>query len=148
MNTTKKRLEPTLPKDHDDHRAERGYNSISHWNLVHKFVPMPQAMKIPDAKASTGWGMEEAQKTSLAWQLDKVGSQKEVILEAQSDKKKVHFAILMDICHLKNAQWEPIYQKNKGRVVLRGDIVRDDSGAYAITLLNKVRLRLKRQQWK
>ena len=28
--TTRKRLEPTLPKDHDDHRAERGYNSIRH----------------------------------------------------------------------------------------------------------------------
>ena len=25
-------------------------NSLSHYNLVHKFTPMPQAMKIPDAK--------------------------------------------------------------------------------------------------
>ena len=29
------------------------------------------------------------------------------ILEAQRDKKKVHFAALMDICHLKNAELEP-----------------------------------------
>ena len=28
--TTRMRWEPTLSKDHDDHRAERGYNSIRH----------------------------------------------------------------------------------------------------------------------
>ena len=27
-------------------------NSLSHYNLVHKFIPMPEAMKIPDAKAA------------------------------------------------------------------------------------------------
>ena len=37
----------------------------------------------------------------------------------------------MDICHLKNAELEPKHQKYKGRVVLRGDIVREDSGSYA-----------------
>ena len=35
----------------------------------------------------------------------------------------------MDICHLKNAELD---QKYKGRVVLRGDIVKDDSGSYAV----------------
>ena len=43
-----------------------------------------------------------------------------------------YFATLMDICHLKNAKSEPKFQKNKGRVVLRGDIVKDDSGSYAV----------------
>ena len=38
----------------------------------------------------------------------------------------------MDICHLKNAELEAKHQKYKGRVVLRGDIVTDDSGSYAI----------------
>ena len=38
----------------------------------------------------------------------------------------------MDICHLKNAKLEPKVQKYKGRVVLRGDIVKDDSGAFAV----------------
>ena len=36
-----------------------------------------------------------------------VNSKKVVILEAQRDKKKVHFATLMDICHLKNVELEP-----------------------------------------
>ena len=45
---------------------------------------------------------------------------------------KVHFASLMDICHLKNAELEAKHQKYKFRVVLRGDIVKDDSGSYAV----------------
>ena len=38
----------------------------------------------------------------------------------------------MDICHLKNADLEAKHHKYKGRVVLRGDIVKDDSGSYAV----------------
>ena len=41
-------------------------------------------------------------------------------------------ASLMDICHLKNAELEAKHQKYKGRVVLRGEIVKDDSGSYAV----------------
>ena len=44
----------------------------------------------------------------------------------------VHFASLMDICHLKNAELEAKHQKYKGRVVLRGDVVKDNSGSYAV----------------
>ena len=38
----------------------------------------------------------------------------------------------MDICHLNNAELEAKHQKYKGRVVLRGDIVQDNSGSYAV----------------
>ena len=38
----------------------------------------------------------------------------------------------MDICHLKNAELEAKHQKYKGRVVLRGDIVKDNSGSHAV----------------
>ena len=50
--------------------------------------------------------------------------------EAQKNNTKVHFSSLMDLCHLKNSELEPQFQKCKGRVVLRGDIVKDDSGAH------------------
>ena len=46
--------------------------------------------------------------------------------------RKVQFASLMDLCHLKNSELEPQFQKYKGRVVLPGDIVKDDSGSYAV----------------
>ena len=39
---------------------------------------------------------------------------------------------LMDICHLKNVQLGTKHQKYKGRVVLRGEIVKDNSGSYAV----------------
>ena len=38
----------------------------------------------------------------------------------------------MDICHLKNSDLEAKHQKYKGRVVLRGDIVKYVSGSYAV----------------
>ena len=75
--------------------------------------------------------MEQLDKI-LAWQLTKVRNKSEVITEARNDRKTVHFASLMDICHLKNSELEPQFQKYKGRVVLRSDIVKDDSGAYAV----------------
>ena len=42
------------------------------------------------------------------------------------------FASLMDLCHRKNSELKPQFQKYGGRVVLRGDIVKDDSGTYAV----------------
>ena len=57
---------------------------------------------------------------------------KEVIDEARTSGATVHFASLMDICHLKNAALETKHLKYKGRVVLLGDIVKDDSGSYAV----------------
>ena len=52
-------MEESLPKYHKDHIAGRGDNSLKHYNLVHKFIPMPQAMKIPAAKAAVDNGMGE-----------------------------------------------------------------------------------------
>ena len=54
-----------------------------------------------------------------------------MIDEARTKGAKVHVASLMDICHLKNAELKPKHQKYKGRVVLRGEIVKDDSGFCA-----------------
>ena len=62
-----------------------------------------------------------------AWDLIKVRNKSEVINETRTMGIKVHFASLMDICQLKNAELETKHQQYKGRVVLRGDIVKDDS---------------------
>ena len=59
-------------------------------------------------------------------------ARKEVIDEARTKGIKVHFASLVHICHLKNAELQAKHQKHKGRVVLRGDIAKDDSGSYAV----------------
>ena len=124
------RMGESLPNHHEDHIAGKGENSLQHCNLVHKFMPMPQAVKIPAAKAAVDKEWEKWERIS-AWNLTKVKSKKQVIDEARTSGAKVHFASLMDICHLKNAEWEAKHPKYKGRVVLRGDIVKDDSGPYA-----------------
>ena len=106
----------------------RIHYSITIWFT--KFIPMSQAMKIPAAKAAVDKEWGKLEKIS-AWNLTKVKSKKKVIDEARTSGATVHFASLMDICHLKNAELEAKHQKYKGRVVLRGDIVKDNSGSYA-----------------
>ena len=109
----------SIPHHHEYHIAGKGENSLQHYNLVHKFIPLPQAMKIPTAKAAVDKEWEKLEKIS-AWNLTKVKSKKQVIDEARTAGATVHFASSMDICHLKNAELETKHQKYKGRVALRG----------------------------
>ena len=95
----------SIPSNHEDHIAGIGDNSLQHYNLVYKFIPMPQAMKIPAATAAVDKEWEKLEKIS-AWNLTKVKSKKQVIDEARTSGATVHFASLMDICHLKNAELE------------------------------------------
>ena len=111
---TRMRMEECLPKYHEDLFAGEGYT-----------------MKIPAAKAAVDKEWEKLEKIP-AWDLTRVRSKSEVIDEARTKGAKGHFVSLMDICHLKNAELETKHQKYKGRIVLRGDIVKDDSGSYAV----------------
>ena len=71
-----------------------------------------QAMKVPAAKAAVDKEWEKLEKFS-AWNLTKVRSKKEVIDEARTKGAKVHFASLMDICHLKHAELEAKHKNTK-----------------------------------
>ena len=95
-----------------NHIAGKGDNSLQHYNLVHKFIPMPQAMKIPAAKAAVDKEWEKLEKIP-AWDLTKVRSKSEVIDEARTKGAKVHFASLMDICHLKMPNWKQSTKNTK-----------------------------------
>ena len=64
--STRMRMEESLPKYHEDHFAGKGDNSLQHYNLVHKFIPMPQAMKIPAAKAAVDKEWKKLEKIP-AW---------------------------------------------------------------------------------
>ena len=50
--STRLRMGNSLPNNHEDHIAGKGDNSLQHYNSVHKFIPMPQVMKILAAKAA------------------------------------------------------------------------------------------------
>ena len=71
-------MKSSLLLKHEERIAGKGFTSMSHYNLGHKFIPMPQAMKIPDAKAAVDkkWKKLEA---FPAWDVRKVKSKKEVM---------------------------------------------------------------------
>ena len=50
--STRLGMEDSLPNHHEDHLAGKGDISLQHYKLVHKFILMPQATKIPAAKAA------------------------------------------------------------------------------------------------
>ena len=79
----------SIPSNHEDHIAGKGENSLQHYNLIHKFVPMPQAMKILAAKAAVDkeWG-----KIGENFGVELDESKKQVIDEARTSGATVHFA--------------------------------------------------------
>ena len=128
--STRLRMGESLPTHHHDILQEKEtIHDINRIWFTNLFLCL-QVMIIPAAKAAVDkeWKMEKIS----AWNSTEVTSKKEVIDEARTSGATVHFASLMDICHLKNAEMEAKHQKYKGRVVLRGDVVKDDSGSYAV----------------
>ena len=60
--STRMRMGNSEPSNHEDHIAGKGEDSLQHYNLVHKFIPMPQAVKIPAAKAAVDKECEKLEK--------------------------------------------------------------------------------------
>ena len=89
--STRMRMGNSIQQNHEDHIAGKGENSLNHYNLVHKFIPMPQAVKIPAAKAAVEKEWEKLEKIS-AWNLTRVKRKKSVIHEARTSGATVHFA--------------------------------------------------------
>ena len=64
------RMESVKKKNHEHQIAGKTQNSMLRYNLVHNCMPVPQVMKIPDAKAAFD---KEWKKLEMipAWQLEK-----------------------------------------------------------------------------
>ena len=98
------RMEGAPRRCHEDHIAGKCMNSWSH--------DMPQALKIPDARAAVEKELDKLENLP-AWQLTKVRNINEVITEARNEGRTVHFASFMDLCHLKKSELEPQFQKQR-----------------------------------
>ena len=126
---TRKRL-GTLRKDHEDQPHCRKRNQFTE--------PLQSCAQVyscasRNVKQNQQWREEREKLDKIpAWQLTKVRNKTDAIDEAKKEGKTVHFASLMDLCDLKNSKLEPKHQKYKGRVALRGCIVKDDCGLYAV----------------
>ena len=105
------RLEGVPQRYHEDHITARGVNSESLQScaqnsfrcLKHSKYPMQRRQWRKNGKLGEDTGMVDA----------KVRNKKEVIDEARTKGRKVHFASLMDLCHLKNSELEPVFQKKQ-----------------------------------
>ena len=87
--STRKRLESTLPKRYEDHFAEKGFHSKSHNNLVMQTCSYVTSEEHSGCERSAVDKEREKLEKLPAWNLDKVHSTKELILEAQREKKEV-----------------------------------------------------------
>ena len=84
--STRQRIESATKRIREEHIAGKGQNSVLYDNSVHKFISMPQAMKIPDAEAAVDKEWKKLE-TIPAWDVRKVESKKEVSKEAQKKQQ-------------------------------------------------------------
>jgi hypothetical protein len=124
--------EPYSSRSHQDHIAPAGFVSHEWFALVHTPVPMKEAFQIPAARKAVDDEWEKlGPRGRRAWVLESVQPKAKVIADAKKNGVTVHFANLMDLCHVKNSELPEAMRKFKGRLVLRGDNVKDEDGFYA-----------------
>ena len=128
--STRMRMGNSIPHHHEDHITGETWKFITALQFGSQIYSSASSYENSCSESSGGQGMGKIGE-NFGMELGKSQNKKELIDEARTSGAKVHFASLMDICHLKNAELEAKHQKYKGRVVLRGDIVRGDSGSYA-----------------
>ena len=116
-------MESSLLAKHLDHIAGKRNNSMAHHNLVHKFIPMPQAMKNAGCKSCSGQGLEKARYNPSM----EIGERQEQGGGHSRSTKRQKESPLCNIDGHKTRSWNLNYKKYKGRVVLLGDIVKDNS---------------------
>ena len=107
--STRMRMGNSEPPNHEDHIAGKGENSLQHYNS--QIYSYASRYENSSSKSSSGQGMGKLEKIS-AWNLTKVKSKKQVIDEARTSGATVHFASLMDICHLYSAPRLARYLQN------------------------------------
>ena len=103
--STRMPMEESLPKYHEDHIAGKRAQFTVTLQIGTHIYSHASSNEDTAAKAAADKEWEKLEKIP-AWDLTKVRSKSEVIDEARTKGVKVHFASLMDICLLKNAELE------------------------------------------
>ena len=66
------------------------------------------------------------------WDTSGVKSKGEVMQRGRDEKIEIHFGSIKAICHIKNHELGKAYWVYKGRIVFRGDLVKDETGHKAV----------------
>ena len=116
-------------REHQDHF---NHSAVEQYIMVHTPIPIGKALQIPDAVKALDAEWEKLETKLKSWDKNAPKEKAQVIKEAKAKGEQVHFATLEQLCHQKNSQLEESMRKYKGRIVLRGDNVKDQEGFYAV----------------
>ena len=121
-------MEPSQPKNHEDHIANKGF----YFDVTLQFGSQIYSYATKDENSGCnscrGQGMEKA-RDNPSMATGKLRARRRLFSKHKETKRK---STLQQVWHLQNAKLEPKLQKDRGRVVLRGEIVEDDSGLDAV----------------
>jgi hypothetical protein len=118
-------------RKHEEHIAPKGFMSEEWFSCVHTPVPIKEARKLQEGRDGLNkeWTKLE---NKPSWDPSKVKPKQQVMAEAKANNRKVHFGSLMELCHIKNSQLGKEFWVYKGRIVFRGDLVKDETGQFAV----------------
>ena len=116
---------------HNENTSSRGFSSDEQFAMVHAPIPIEKALQIPAAKKAMD---KEWDKLDALNSFNYASVQEKWVVQGwcKSDCEIRHFANVMPICHKKNAQLTEKHWVYKGRVVLRGDQIKDEDGYWAV----------------
>ena len=121
------------PQARKHEKSEQRIGDISEemMAMIHKAIPIDQAYKIDEASKAVEAEWLKLEKIK-SWDVDLVQDKRGVQKRSWDEKITIHFGSLRPLCHQKNAEQAEEYRSYKGRVIFRGDIVKDEDGAYAV----------------
>lgn len=111
--------------------APAGYVSGEWLVLVHTPVTIQDAMRIPGAKAAIDTEWQTLWKKGI-WDASTVREKDGVIREARTQSRTVNIGKVIPLCFIKNSQLPEAQHVYKGRVVLRGNCINDDTWCFAV----------------
>ena len=123
-------MHPSKPHEERIPPTSMGHSGV--YGLLRK--PINDWRHRPEAKADVGKGFVKLEKIP-AWNGNDVQERSKVKGDSEKSGIPVHFAELMALCFLKNAELEKHLQKYKGRLVLRGttSVIRMGSRRYLLS---------------
>ena len=131
---TRQQMEPTLQKERS-RRSHRRQGETIPWTFV-SYVTWIDSHAESDEnsrrKGSSGEIMEKSSRQSKLGSWIRSRASRRLVWKHKESKAESTLHHWWTLCHVKNAELEPKFQKYKGGVVLRGDVVKDDSRAYAV----------------
>ena len=125
-----KKKKKTLRK-HAEHHASLGLNTEEFQAMIHTAIDPAKVNMMPGAKAAVDKEWKKLFDLN-AFALDEMMDQDDVIEYYDKLGKPVHFGSVRALCHEKHSELQLDDPEFKGRVVFRGDIVRDNDGYYAV----------------